>query len=222
MKRFAYLLLTIALLCEGCSHKGSGVRLKSDTDTVAYIIGLNIGANLQRMDSTLRTEAVLRGIADYLSNKTLLTPQEAQAYYLRYVNCVVPEKLHNQESQFLDDITADSKFRKSESGLRYDIITEGNAKQSIENDTDHVVLRLKITRRDGSEIYSTTDSLRIRVDSLPLGVREGIKQIGCGGTVRLWIPANLAYGATGNDSLKVKANETLYCEAELQNISLSK
>lgn len=39
--------------------------------------------------------------------------------------------------------------------------------------------------------------------------------LGSGGAVKLWVPAALAYGAEGDRTLGVGANETLYYEAEL-------
>ena len=38
----------MALLAGACSRKsGGGVKLKADTDSVAYIIGMNVGMNLR-------------------------------------------------------------------------------------------------------------------------------------------------------------------------------
>ena len=51
-------------LWSGCSKSGGGVKLHTDTDSVAYVIGLNVGANLLKMDSTLNAAAVCKGIAD--------------------------------------------------------------------------------------------------------------------------------------------------------------
>ena len=76
-------------------------------------------------------------------------------------------------------------------------------------------------RRDGTEVYSSYergDTLRTRPDSLPAGLCEGLKLLGSGGAVKLWIPAALAYGAAGDQTLGLGANETLYYEAELLDV----
>ena len=49
-------------------------------------------------------------------------------------------------------------------------------------------------------------------------MREGLKLLGSGGAVKLWVPAALAYGAEGDRTLGVGANETLYYEAELLDV----
>ena len=197
MKRFTILPILMLTLWSGCSKSGGGVKLHTDTDSVAYVIGLNVGANLLKMDSTLNAAAVCKGIADYFAGRQSMTMEEAQTFYLRYVNYAVPEKIREQERRFLDDVTSGQGFKSSESGLRYDVT------------------------RDGGEIYSSYergDTLRTRLDSLPAGLREGLKLLGSGGAVKLWVPAALAYGAEGDRTLGVGANETLYYEAELLDV----
>lgn len=214
-------LLVIGGLWSGCSKKSSGVKLRTDTDSVAYVIGLNIGANLMKMDSTLNVDAVCKGIADYVAGRQLLSMEEAQTFYLRYVNYALPEKIKGQEEQYLDDVTADGSFRRSSSGLRYDIRREGNAKEVISSDKERVQIRYKLLRRNGETAYSSyerNDTLSTYADLLPAGLREGLKLIGTGGAVNLWSPSHLSYGATGNDTLGVGANEPLYYEAELLDV----
>ena len=221
MKRWMLLPFMAVCLWSGCSKKSGGVKLRTDTDSVAYVIGLNIGANLVKMDSTLNADAVCKGMLDYMSGRQLLSMEEAQTFYLRYVNYAVPEKIKGQERQYLDDVTADGSFRRSESGLRYDVRREGNAKRTISSDKERILLRCKVMRRDGGTAYSSYergDTLSTYVDSLPAGLREGLKLVGAGGAVRMWSPAAWAYGSAGNDTLGVGANEPLYYEAELIDV----
>lgn len=214
------IVLAAAALAAGCS-KGGGVKLHTDTDSVAYVIGLNVGANLMKMDSTINAAAVCKGIADCFAGRPAMTMQEAQNFYLRYVNHAVPEKIRAQEQRFLDDATAGHGFKSSDSGLRYDLVAEGDSKRMVASDSDRAAIRLKLLRRDGSVVYSSYergDTLRARTDSLPAGLREGVKLLGSGGSARLWIPAALGYGAAGDAALGLGANETLYCEIELLDV----
>ncbi len=65
MRKTFFALTAMALLAGACSRKsGGGVKLKADTDSVAYIIGMNVGMNLLKMDSTLNVNAVCEGIRD--------------------------------------------------------------------------------------------------------------------------------------------------------------
>ena len=47
MRKTLVVLMAAALLAGACSKKtGGGVKLKTDTDSVAYVIGMNVGMNL--------------------------------------------------------------------------------------------------------------------------------------------------------------------------------
>ena len=79
MDRRLWIFPAFALLLAGaCSKKtGGSVKLAKDTDSVAYVIGMNVGLNLQRMDSTINVEAVCEGIRDVFREKTRLSGEEA-------------------------------------------------------------------------------------------------------------------------------------------------
>ena len=44
------------------------------------------------------------------SKRQSMTMEEAQTFYLRYVNYAVPEKIREQERRFLDDVTSGQGF----------------------------------------------------------------------------------------------------------------
>ena len=100
----------MALLAGACSRKsGGGVKLKADTDSVAYIIGMNVGMNLLKMDSTLNVNAVCEGIRDVFRAGAKLSADDAEVYYLRYMNYVLPEKARAYEEQFLADFAKSNR-----------------------------------------------------------------------------------------------------------------
>ena len=89
----------MALLAGACSRKsGGGVKLKADTDSVAYIIGMNVGMNLLKMDSTLNVNAVCEGIRDVFRAGAKLSADDAEVYYLRYMNYVLTRSSSSRTS----------------------------------------------------------------------------------------------------------------------------
>ncbi len=93
--------MVVALVAGACSRKsGGGTKLRTDADSAAYVLGMNVGMNLLRMDSTLNIEVVCRGIRDAVADNTQFTMAEAQAFYLRYVNYLLPEKHAPTRSNF--------------------------------------------------------------------------------------------------------------------------
>ena len=111
MKKILLILPAAALLAGACSKKsGGGVKLRNDTDSVAYVIGMNVGMNLLRMDSTINVNAVCEGIRDMFRGNPRLSAADAETFYLSYVNYALPEKARAYEEQFLLDIVANCRI----------------------------------------------------------------------------------------------------------------
>lgn len=214
--------ICFALAVSACSKRnegGSSARLKSDTDSVAYIIGLNVGLNLIEMDSTLNAAAVCEGIRDVFRQKERMTIEEAEAYFLRYMNYIVPEKARAYEEQFLADMAAsDRTLVRTKTGVTYTIDAIGDQERIPASSRDSLCLRMRVISTDQRELYSSyerADSLRVRLDDLRSGVQESVKLIGEGGKIRAWVPSSLAYGGDGEAQFGIAPNTTVCFEIEL-------
>ena len=178
----------MALLAGACSRKsGGGVKLKADTDSVAYIIGMNVGMNLLKMDSTLNVNAVCEGIRDVFRAGAKLSADDAEVYYLRYMNYVLPEKARAYEEQFLADFAKSNRsYARTPSGVTYAVEVLGDQEQIPVSDRDSVALRYIIRTADGADVYSSyerRDTLRTSLGSLNKGMKESVKLIGKGGKI---------------------------------------
>ena len=221
MKRV--LLFAAMLLAVGCSKKSTnGVKLKSDLDSVAYVIGMNVGLNLQRMDSTLNVSAVCEGIRDIFEGDPRMTVEAAETFYLSYVNYALPEKARAYEEQFLADIAKSNRsYARTSSGVTYTVEEVGDQDRIPTSDRDSVVLRWVIRTADGKDIvssYEQGDTVRSALRNLNRGVQESLKLIGAGGRIQAWMPADMAYGAEGDEALGIGPNATLYYEIELLDV----
>lgn len=215
----------LALLLAGACSKNSGgsVKLAHDTDSVAYVIGMNVGKNLLRMDSTIRVEAVCEGIRDVFRGKTRMTEEEARTFYLAYVNYLLPEKARAYEEQFLADMAKSNRsYARTGSGVTYTVTEIGDQERIPVSERDSVALRYVIRTVDGEQLYSSYergDTLRSLLGDLHRGVRESVKLIGKGGRIEAWIPSAAAYGAEGDKTLGIAPNATLFYEIELVDVA---
>ena len=123
LKHVAAFAVAAALLSAACSkQKSSGAKLKDDLDSAAYVVGLNVGMNLLEMDSTLRIDAVCDGIRDVFARVEKMSPAEAKAFYLRWINYEQPEKIRRYEERFLEDIRQSNRsFARTPSGVTYTV-----------------------------------------------------------------------------------------------------
>lgn len=218
-------MLAAALTLTAACSKSSGPKLRTDLDSVAYVIGLNVGQNLLKMDSTLNVEAVCMAIRDVYDDRRQMTFDEARGYYLRYVHYEQPEKIRAFEEQFLEDIRKSNRsYARTASGLTYTVESVGDETRTAQRDEDTVAIRYVARTADGREFHSSYergDTLRTALGDLLPGMRESVRLVGEGGKLTAWLPAATAYGAAGNDSLEIKPNATLYCEIEVVKVEKS-
>lgn len=220
MKKIAIILVLAAITVTACSkQKSGGGKLKSDLDSAAYVIGMNVGMNLLKMDSTLNVSAVCDGLRDAFAQKAKFTPAAAKAFYLRWVNYEQPEKIRRYEEQFLEDIRQSNRsYARTSSGVTYTVEELGDEQKAPSSDRDTVALRYVISTADGATVFSSYekgDTLRAALGDLRKGVQESVKLIGPGGKIDAWLPAATAYGAAGDQKLGIKPNATLNYRIEL-------
>lgn len=223
-KTFPILPVLVLLLAGACSKNsgGGGVKLRNDTDSVAYVIGMNVGMNLLRMDSTINVNAVCEGIRDIFRGNPKLSAADAETFYLSYVNYALPGKARAYEEQFLLDIAKSNRsYARTSSGVTYTVTAVGDQNLIPTSERDSVALRWVIRTAAGDEItssYERGDTVRSLVRNLRRGVQESVKLIGKGGKINAWMPSSAAYGAEGDKELGVAPNATLYFEIELVDL----
>ena len=219
MKR---LLLILALVAMFASCRKSGVKLGAETDSLAYVIGMNVGKSLLQMDSTLNVDVVCTAIQDAFNGKEKMTFEEAKVYYLRQMNYTKYERFKLYEERFLADLAkSDRAYARTKSGITYKIAELGDQQNLPAYHRDTVVIRYKITRQDGTTVYSSyehNDTTRVALSKLVVGLQENLKMVGKGGRLTTWIPSLLAYGTGGNEELGVGPNTTLCYEVEVLDV----
>ena len=204
-----------------CSRE-SGLTLNDQTDSLSYVVGMNIAYNIMKMDSTLRPEVVCAAIDDALSGREMLSAEDAKTYFLAYMNYGAYERTRAYEEQFLLDIAKSNRsYARTSSGVTYTVTDVGDQNQVPTSERDSVALRWVIRTAAGDEItssYERGDTVRSLVRNLRRGVQESVKLIGKGGKINAWMPSSAAYGAEGDKELGVAPNATLYFEIELVDL----
>ena len=203
---------------------------KSLVDTVSYLFGISVGSQIKGYNfGDLNMSQVNKGIKDFVnakgsfndpdfSKQFKINPEQMNEIINRYLGM-------RREMTLIKNKEAGDKFllknktvegvQETESGLQYKIIEPGNDNKPTEaNDT--VWVRYKGTTLDGNvfdEVKAEDDSVRMVLGRVIPGWTEGMKLIGEGGKVQLFIPANLAYGEQGN--MNIEPNSTLLFDVEL-------
>lgn len=221
MKKLTLLAaLVAAVMISSCSSSNGSHELKTEADSLAYVIGMNVGYNLKyNTDSTLNVEVLCAAIRDTYNGTQQMDMEQAGAFYRQYYNVVKPRRTKAESEAFLTRIEREnSSIKRTDSGLLYLIEEEGDTIRASKP-TDQVRIQYRATTKEGHEFESTYDNNEAEtfaLNQIVKGLSEGVQLVGQGGKIKLWMPATLGYGATGNR--KIGANEALCFEVELVEV----
>ena len=210
--------------------RGMEFIMNADTSDVDYMQGVGYAMNLQRMFSALkeqnmididRTKFMLEFKKAFL-NDSVMDATLLQAEVMNLMQRITREAKENDpkaianrqagEAFVAEAMKNDSTLKRTESGLVYKVVKEGNGK--LFKTTDRIMAKYKGTHIDGKVFDETKDVAR---EMNPMGVIPGMKEaflmMSPGAKYILYIPGELAYGVDGRGSV-IGPNETLVFELE--------
>jgi FKBP-type peptidyl-prolyl cis-trans isomerase FkpA len=134
----------------------------------------------------------------------------------------VYERVHLYEEQYLNDLAAsDGDIVRTNSGLTYKVSTLGDMNHTVRTERDTVAITYRVTNMSGEEVdlvAERADTLRNRLDKFVKGLQEGVRIVGQGGSLTLWLPSSLAYGSAGDSEKGIKSNEMLRYDVQVVEI----
>ncbi len=215
-------MLVAALFITACGGGRGSSELVDSRDSLSYVIGMNIAYNVLQMDSTVNADVVVAAIDETMRGKERFSLEEGKTYLLSYMNYDIYERVRRYEEQYLNDLAAsDGDVVRTPNGLTYKVATLGDMNLTVATDRDTVALTYHATNLSGEEVdlvAERQDTLRTRVDQLLPGLREGVRLVGEGGNLTLWLPSSMAYGSAGDSEKGIKANEMLRYEVQIVEV----
>jgi len=223
-------ITAISLGIAACNNKASENQpLESQLQKASYSYGVDVATRLKQQGVELDVNALNRGIADAYTGVTLALDDEARQQAKTDFQAELRESMAKKQTETAEkNLTAGKAFLEengkkpgvitTESGLQYKILTTGDGKQP--KDTDTVTTHYKGTLIDGREFdssYKRDKPASFPVSGVIKGWTEALQLMHVGDKWQLFIPSDLAYGATKRSEL-IEANSTLIFEIELLGI----
>ena len=200
-------------------------KLSNDIDSVSYAVGLNQGAGIHGQLPTipggpLNVDDMIAGFIAGIkgdSSKRQMTVEEAQAYMQQWfpqAQTREAEKTKAEGEKFLEENKTKNGVITTESGLQYQVVTEGTGAKPTKI-TDTVKVHYTGTLLDGTQFDSSTggEPVTFPLNGVIPGWTEGLQIMPQGSKYIFWIPSELAYGDRGN--YNIKPNSVLKFEVEL-------
>lgn len=205
------------------------------------ILGANIGFGLSESGMPFETTWILKAIEDIRNNEINLEQNDAANFMQNYYTVVLPEQAKKESEEWLAAMAKKRGAKVTESGIVYIIREAGCDSIKAVNDEDKVkVLYTGRTcygkvfdsnvwndmpkqRQEMMKSYRPDEAgkdspIEFGLNQVIKGWTEGMKLIGKGGKITLWIPSELAYGerGTGQD---IGPNAALRFDVELLEVN---
>ena len=232
MKRIALLAGMIAVA--GCNQQSAtgSAKLATRTDSVSYIIGVQMGKSLKEQAVPVSSTALFSGFRD---GQAGTTPRIADAQAQATMTAFRDEMLEKQRSKdsaaggvnekkgadFLAGNKSKPGVQTTASGLQYSVVKAGTGPKP--KPTDVVTVAYKGTLLNGEAFDSSYghEPVSFPLNGVIPGWSEAVQLMPVGAKYKFWIPGNLAYGPAGSPP-KIGPNETLMFDIELIGIKGSK
>ena len=231
MKKISVLVATaiVAMGITSCGDSHKSASLKTAADSVSYAIGISTGAGYKENLKTLpgdpaNVDDLIAGFIQAIkgdSSAMKMTPQAAQAYvqtYFMEASARDAKKTKEEGEKFLAENKSTKDVFTTESGLQYQVVTEGTGDKPTA--TDKVKVHYTGTLLDGTKFDSSVDRgepMEFPVNGVIKGWTEVLQLMPVGSKYIVWIPSDLAYGERGAGQ-DIKPNSTLKFEIELLEI----
>ena len=215
---------------------------EGERDSLSLAYGINIGNDLRQGRFPIQMHWYMKGEQQTRNGEGLMSSEEIAQFLQNYFMVVYPQQEQEKSEAWLAKMEKKSGVQKSESGLLYKVVKEGDVSRSATDDRDEVTVHYTGRDRDG-EIFDSSlfenmpkqrqemmrqyqpdafdekgniienEPVTFPLNRVIAGWTEGMKLVGPGGKIILYIPAELAYGARGNQA--IAPNAALEFEVEL-------
>ena len=218
---------------------------EGECDSLSYAYGLNIGHDLRQGRFPLQMKWYMKGFQQTRNDEAVMSADEVGEYLQNFVMVIYPQQQLEKSEAWLSKMEKKAGVQKSESGLMYKVVKEGDVSRSATDDRDEVTVHYTGRTIEGevfdSSIFENMPAQRQEmmrqyqpdnfdekgniIENEPVtfplnrvikGWTEGMKLVGPGGKIILYIPSELAYGPRGNQA--IAPNAALEFEVELIDV----
>lgn len=216
-----------SIMISSCGEKKTvdSVKVSKElTDSASYAVGVSFGmmlknANFGDLNFTELTKAMKEVLAGSELKIDDMTANVVIQRYMAIRQEMVGEANKLKGTEFLEKNKLNDSVQVTESGLQYKIIIPGSDIKPVAEDTVSVFYRGTLI--DGTEFDSSmgnAEPVSFPVNAVIPGWSEGVKLIGEGGKIRLYIPSDLAYGSQ-QAGPTITPNSTLIFDVELVKLT---
>ncbi len=226
--RKTIILTLIASVLASCGGSGQKVALKNETDSVSYVIALDVARRMKKMGiEELNLKAVQKAFENVYGKDTsaMFTPEQtemiAQAFFMK-----LQERKMSVDKKEGEDFLAKNKTANGvitlPSGLQYQVVKEGSGATPKDGDTVMVNYTGSLTNGKIFDSNKGEEPVKLMVNEVIHGWTEALKMMKEGTSWKIFVPADLAYGSSGGPGNRLPPYSVLVFDIELVKVVLKK
>jgi FKBP-type peptidyl-prolyl cis-trans isomerase FklB len=232
IKGLIVLTSVVAIMLGSCAKTVTSAKIKTKEDSLSYAFGIVNFNALQGDSLKLDPRIVAKAMLDGENGKPEMSDEIARGFIMSFVTARQASQAEKQAEQdkllFKDYIAENEAFLAKNkekagvtvtpSGLQYEVIKMGTGNKPTANST--VKVHYVGTLLDGTEFDSSVkkgEPVEFPVSGVIPGWTEALQLMPVGSKFKLYVPQNLAYGASQAGEL-IKPFSTLVFEVELLDI----
>ena len=195
-----------------------------ENQKLSYALGVFFAQSITQQNIDMDADYFLEAVADVMHNRERkLSMEEIQAAFMKFQQ----QEQQNRDTQAAANKQAGKEFLESnrskegvvalDNGLQYRIVRPGDGPQPQQG--GEVTVHYRGTLLDGSEFdssYQRNEPARLSLNRVIRGWQLALPMMKTGARWQLYIPAELAYGPTGQGA--IGPDETLIFEVELIDV----
>lgn len=230
MKQTFAVLFIAVFLSAGFSGCDANSKTKSGSSSfgedtfdkdASYALGMNLGASLKDGNIYPDLDEFILGMKDALTGEETRFDMNTAGVIFQQALSAQMEKRNadnmEAENKFLAENSTKPGINITDSGLQYEVITEGSGPKPTATDLVRVHYEGALTNGtvfDSS--YARGEPVEFHLDGVIPGWTEGLQLMSVGSKYRLIIPSNIGYGSQGMQN--IPPYSTLVFEVELLEI----
>ena len=207
MKTSGFILIaSIVIGLSSCSQSGvTKIKVETKEDSLAYAIGVLNNEGFAGQGLELDAMVMAKGMIEASEGNALFDEIMARGYYTLYMQGMQEKQMSEQFSDvieesesFLEENSKREGVIVTESGLQYEVITDGTGPKPDES--DKVRVHYTGTLIDGTEFDSSLDRgepIEFNLNGVIRGWTEGLQLMPVGSKYKFYIPYDLGYGTRG-------------------------
>ena len=200
--------------------------MKVDLDKVSYVLGQSVGGDFKRQGFEIDPKIFADSFIAAFNGKESDMPVGEMQHIMQNFQRAMEDKKQAERMEsgeknieagkkFLEDNSKKEGVKTTESGLQYKVITEGSGKKPAATDT--VETHYEGKTLDGiifDSSYKREQTTTFPLNGVIKGWTEALQLMAEGSKYELYIPSELAYGATGSGGT-IEPYSTLIFTVEL-------